>query len=135
MNLHRSLDTTRLLLPCVALAAGCASHPATRAPRPAEIGHIVLIKLNEPARRDALIADCDSMLRGIPGVVAYACGPHVDAGRANVDSSYDVGLYIGFNTLADYAAYVEHPEHVSLVAKWKPDIGWMKIYDVGDPTP
>lgn len=124
-----------VILPVIAPLPVCAGRMLSRAPRPAAIGHVVLIKLNDPSQRETLIADCDSMLREIPSVRAYACGTHVEAGRSNVDSNYDVGLYVGFDDLAGYAAYIEHPGHVSLVSRWKPELAWMKVYDIGDPTP
>ncbi|MCA9292053.1 MAG: Dabb family protein [Phycisphaerales bacterium] len=115
-------------------AGGCATTPA-RPPRPAVISHIVFFKLNDPADADALIAACDARIAPIPGITAYACGRHVDTGRATVASDYDVGCVIGFDSTASYARYVEHPEHVAVVSAWRPRLTWLKVYDVLDPTP
>lgn len=102
--------------------------------RPARISHVVFFKLEDPDKRAALLADCDRLLPTIPGVVSYAAGRHLDVGRDSVDGDYDVGLCIGFETEADYAAYVEHPLHTELVATWKPELGWLRVYDVLDET-
>ena len=53
-------------------------------------------------------------------------------GRSTVLNDYDVGLYIGFDTEEDYAVYVEHPQHVGYVTKWRPRLAWLKVYDIED---
>ncbi len=132
MRSHRLIA---LVLCCITLA-GCAATRTSRpiAPRPAIINHIVFFTLNDPADADALIHDCDTLLASIPGVVTYACGKHLDTGRPTVDGNYDVGLYVGFNSREDYAAYVEHPAHKDLVTCWRPKIKSMRIHDINDET-
>jgi hypothetical protein len=124
--------TAACLATACSLLAGCGASPGLR---PARISHVVLIKLADPDEREALLADCDEALPRIPGVVAYAAGRHLDVGRANVDGGYDLGLYIGFETEAAYAGYVDHPLHTGLVEAWKPRIEWMRVHDVLDETP
>ena len=41
-------------------------------------------------------------------------------GSDAVDSDYDVGFYVGFDTDEAYKAYLDHPRHLDLVKKWKP---------------
>ncbi len=125
---------TRVLLLIALLtgAAGCAGNTPTGR-RPARIGHMVFIKLNDPAERAALIEDCDAMLSTIKGVTAYSAGRRLDVGRETME--YDVGLYIGFETEADYAAYVEDEAHRGLVEAWKPRMAWLRVYDLLDETP
>ena len=122
-----------ILLAAVTLC-GCATTQAIPS-RPAAVSHIVFIKLNDSSETDALLADCDAKLSAIPGVVSYAGGAHLDTGRATVESNYDAGIYIGFDNEADYAAYVAHPNHVSLVNDWKAKMRWLRVYDIYDPTP
>lgn len=111
---------------------GCAAaHPA----RPAAISHVVLVKLKDPGEAAALIADSDRLLPAIPGVVSYACGRHLDTGRATIDGNYDVGLYVGFDDEAGYRTYVDHPNHIELVNTWRSKWEWIRIHDVGDSTP
>jgi len=118
------------VLPLVAFT-GCAARHAMP-DRPARISHVVLISLHDPARANEAIQECDAMLASIPGVVSYAAGSHIDTGRANVDGEYDLGLYIGFESTHDYAVYVDHPNHVALVNKWKPHIKQMRVFDLLD---
>ena len=76
--------------------------------------------------------DCDTYLATIEGVVSYWCGVHGDYGRSTVDSAYDVGLYVGFNSDEDYERYIVDPKHVHLVNKWKPQFDSLRIFDVID---
>jgi hypothetical protein len=124
------------LVPLIALA-GCAASrgPAARDARPARISHIVFVKLKDPADAPTLIADSNGILPRIPGVARYACGQHLDTGRANVIHDYDVGLYVGFDTSDAYAAYVQNPDHVAFVKSWAPKAEWLHIYDFADETP
>lgn len=138
-----------LVLVAAALLGGCVaidvsesrSTALTVAPRsgaaarPARINHVVFFKLRDPGQAAALIADCDRLLPTIPGVAAYYCGRHHEVGRATIDSDYDVGAFVGFDSDADYAAYVEHARHVELVTTWRPRLEWLRVYDVLDETP
>lgn len=118
----------------IAAIAGCATRQATPA-RPALVNHVVFFKLKNPGDTAELIADCDTRAPRIPGVVSYYCGRHVDIGRPTVDSDYDVGFFVGFNSLEAYRRYVDHPDHVWLVQKWRPRWEWIRVYDILDQTP
>ncbi|MEM9373663.1 MAG: Dabb family protein [Planctomycetota bacterium] len=118
---------------CALVAAttlsGCASGP-----RPVGvISHAVFVELHDPALAPSVLADADAMLRGIPGVVSYAAGTHIDVGRPGILDDYDVGLIIGFDAQSDYARYVDHPDHVAFVTKWASSIRALRVYDVHDP--
>ncbi len=113
---------------------GCASVNAP-APRTALISHIVFFDLQDPIDADDLIRDCDDLIANIPTVSTYTAGRHIDTGRPTIDANYDVGLYVGFNSLEDYAQYVEHPVHKSLVEKWTPRLMSFTVRDVLDDTP
>ncbi|MFI4853820.1 MAG: Dabb family protein [Phycisphaerales bacterium JB065] len=114
-------------------AGGCAS---TGSPaRPAVINHPVFITLNDPAQADELIADCDNRLSRIPGIVSYYCGRPFDSGRTTVNGDYTVGLYVGFASAEDYAAYVTHPDHLWLLKKWGPRTAELRVHDIIDETP
>lgn len=138
------LACTMLLLGMTISGAGCCCNPPGRAtqcypvyepPRPARINHLAFFKLKNPADADELITDCDSQLAIIPGVESYYCGRHLDVGRGNVDGDYDVGFYVGFENEDDYRSYVNHPNHIALVEKWKPRWEWIRVHDVLDETP
>lgn len=124
-----------ILLPLLAgMPFGCAARPGRLAEpvRPAMINHFVVFKLNDPADAEALIADCDALLPTIPGVVSYFAGRHHEVGRETVYRDYDVGMYVGFNRDDAYAAYVDHPNHIELVTRWRPRLEWLRVYDVYD---
>ena len=130
-SLNRRTASVILTGIAVALLAGCGGGQSLR---PARISHIVLMKLEDPSMRDDLLADCDRLLSAIPGVVSYAAGRHLDVGRDSVDGKYDVGMYIGFETEAAYAGYVEHSNHKELVETWGPQLEWLRVHDVLDET-
>ncbi|RMH12182.1 MAG: Dabb family protein [Planctomycetota bacterium] len=120
-----------LILLCAVAGGGCQ---ATRPARPSLISHVVFFELADPRDSTELISDCDALLTDIDSVETYACGRHIDTGRATVLTDYDVGLIVGFASKDAYAAYVEHPLHVRLVEKWKPRLEALRVYDIYDPT-
>ena len=118
-----------LLLPLIAiLTSACATTPHAA---PA-ITHVVLISLAEPAQSSELVRDCETRLAKIPSVVLFGCGPHVDIGRANIDGDYDIGVVVGFDSVDAYKAYLAHPMHEELVAKWRPRWKQARIFDIGN---
>lgn len=126
----------RIIPPVLALLflPGCCLFglPPAKRLQPAAINHVVFFKLKDAAASSELIKVCYEKIPAIPGVARFYCGRHLDTGRATVDSEYDVGLYVGFDSLKDYQAYVDHPDHIALVEEWKPRWEWIKVYDVQD---
>ena len=120
-----------LAIVAAAVLVGCASGPR----RPGVINHVVLFKLKDASRAGALIADCDRRLRTIPGVRSYCCGRAFEVGRDMVDSGFDVGFFVAFDSAEAYRAYVSDPEHLALVREWGPGLEWVRIHDIGDATP
>lgn len=102
--------------------------------QPSRINHVVMIKLHDETAQPSLQMDCDRLLPSIPGVDTYWCGQHGDFGRTGIDDNYDVALCVGFNRSEDYAAYLIHPQHLELVNTWKPQMEWIRIYDVVDES-
>lgn len=101
---------------------------------PGRINHVVFFTLEEgadEADRNELILDSLELGR-IPGVVACYAGTHIDTGRDTVLSDYDVGFFVAFDSEEDYAAYLRHPDHEALVAKWRPRLAELRVYDVLD---
>ena len=134
MSDHRKAAWIGALTVILLFGFGCTA-PNGRAPRPAVVNHVVFIKLVNPDDADALISAADSVLPFIPGVVSYYAGEHIETGRDNVVQDYDIGAYIGFDSVQAYEAYVSHPDHVRLVEQWQPRLEWLHVYDIEDPTP
>lgn len=114
------------------LLIGCDTMP--KPSRPALINHVIFFKLKSPATADELIADCDKHLTMIPGVASYYSGKHFAVRGANVDSDYDVAVYLGFMSQKDYEDYLAHPTHIRLQGKWQPRLQWQRAYDTIDRT-
>ena len=119
-------------LPLTGCACGCRSADTGMPPSPAAISHVVLFDLHDPADADELIVDCNEQLATIPGIASFAVGRHLDTGRGHVSSDYHVGLYVGYETEADYAVYVDHPIHVALIEKWQPRWNSIRVFDFLD---
>lgn len=140
MNINTTLAAAALSL--VLLAAGCDSKTynetyidgvSTDGPKPtAQIGHVVLLTLSDPADTDELVAASREALADIPGLTHYSAGVHLETGREAVLSNYHVALYIGFDSEEDYAAYLVHPDHVAFVDAWQPRFESIVIYDIAD---
>ena len=118
---------------CCLVLSGCSSIQ-NRASRPALIGHIVFVELNDFAHYPEILADSDSLLATIPSVSKYAAGSHVDTGRATVSDDYDLAIYLGFESVEALAEYVDHDQHIEYVRKWKPKLKSLRIYDMLDPS-
>jgi hypothetical protein len=122
------------------LLAACTAAPeAIALERKADLGtapitHLVLIQLKDPSRVQELVADCDRALPSIEAVAAYSCGVPLVSKRVTVLNDYDVGIYVGFRTNAEYRAYLEDPRHTALVERWRD--GWkaVRIFDLVDGT-
>lgn len=118
-------------------AGGCGGTPSPFRPvePPPEpvamrgaLQHVVLVDLADDAEIPAMKADSDAMLPTIPAVRGYVCGTPVDIGRGNVAKDYDLGIVVQFASTEDYRAYLEHPVHRDLVARWRPK--WARSYIV-----
>lgn len=131
---HRpSLSLLAGALLSVSTLCGCGS--TDKQGGPDLINHVVLFQLQDPADAAAVQRDCARLLKPLPQVVYYACGPHVDVGRTNVSNDYALGLIVCFENQSEYDAYLKAPEHVMLVEKWKPRFSGLTIYDIGNGTP
>ena len=107
--------------------------PAAR-PEP-ELQHVVLVELDDPALATEMTRDMSSAFPEIPQVRHWQVGPRVDTGRAGAPDWYTVGIVTQFDGVADYKAFLEHPRHKALAAKWKPHWKRAEIYDFGAVSP
>ena len=99
----------------------------------AHVQHVVFVTLANPSDAAAMKADSDAVLPKIPGVLNYACGPHIDVGRKNIRQDYTLGILVELSSVEAYRAYQANPEHVALIKKWK--LKWSKseMFDFGAP--
>lgn len=123
MNTHRPAFFMALAA-ALCLAGGCVARH-----EPAPVQHIVLIKLKDPSKAEAMIAEADRELPKIKTVVTYHSGRHLDIGRPGVDSDYDAGFSFGFRDAAGYSAYLDDPIHVRLVNLWKAEWASVRMFD------
>jgi hypothetical protein len=130
---RRTGTSAAILLALSLLTSGCTG--ASKQGGPNQISHVVLFQLKNPGDTEELQRDCLEMLKPIPEVIYYACGPHVDVGRTNIKDDYTLGLIVSFDDRAAYDAYLTAPGHVSLVEKWKPRFSGLTIYDIGNMVP
>jgi hypothetical protein len=99
----------------------------------AHVQHVVFVTLANPSDAAAMKADSDAVFPKIPGVLNYACGPHIDVGRKNVRQDYTLGVLVEFANVDAYRAFQANPEHVALIKKWKPKWSKSEMFDFGAP--
>ena len=130
---HQTGVAIALMIGVAPFTSGCTSNPKQGGPD--QINHVVLFQLENPDDAAELQRDCLEYLEPIPEVSYYACGPHVDVGRTNIEDGYSLGLIVSFEDQAAYDAYLVAPGHVHLVEKWKPRFSELTIYDIGNTVP
>lgn len=94
--------------------------------------HIVLFWLNPETPADArasMLADCDRLLKPIPGVRHLFTGNPAMTPREVVDNSYDIGLCVIYDDKAGHDVYQEHSLHKEFIARNKPHWKRVQIYD------
>ena len=99
----------------------------------AHVQHVVFVTLANPSDAAAMKADSDAVLPKIPGVLNYACGPHIDVGRKNIRQDYTLGILVELSSVEAYRAYQANPEHIALIQKWKPKWSKSEMFDFGAP--
>ena len=118
----------RYLISIFALITLTACSVQTKAP----IHHLVFVWLkdsgNETQRQE--IIDVSKSFREIPGVKSLEVGPVISSERKIVDDSFDLGILITFDNVAEMNAYIEHPDHKEAVKnKLKPLVKKIVVYD------
>ena len=99
-----------------------------------KVEHIVLAWLKNPgnaADRAKLIAAAKSLKAEIKEVKTLDVGLAVPSDRPVVDSSFDVGLVMSFDSKADLDSYEKNPVHVKAVTDvLKPLTKKLQVYDI-----
>ena len=99
-----------------------------------KVEHIVLAWLKKPgnaADRAKLIAAAKSLKAQIKEVKSLDAGLAVPSTRPVVDSSFDVGLVMSFDSRADLDSYEKNAVHQKAVAEvLKPLTRKLQVYDI-----
>ncbi|MBK7405075.1 MAG: Dabb family protein [Phycisphaerales bacterium] len=133
------MRTTSRRVPAIAVLLGSflflsACQSIRPQPRPvtlpsAAIQHLVLIKLDDPARVPEVIADTEATLAHIPGIATLSSATPLPPTSPNALDDYDVCSQIAVDHEAAYTAYTEHPDHKALVARWRAHFVSFRIVD------
>lgn len=101
--------------------------------QPGNVTHVVLLwlkKKDDAAERAKIIATAKSFRHTIPGILAMSVGEPLPSERPIVDSSFDVGLVIRFESKAAMNAYEKNPIHVKAANEvLKPAAKKIVVYD------
>ena len=117
----------------VSFLASCQSKQATQ-----RINHVVFCWLKDSGDKvkRAQLIQVSKEFDKIPGVLEVRAGEMVPSDRAIVDSTFDVAIFLSFETEADLNAYIEHPDHVSAVKSiLKPYTKKVLVYDFIEKLP
>ena len=121
---------------CFALVAA-AGQTAAGTPG-ARIVHVVLVWLKDPgneAHRRTII-DSTRSFATLPGIEEIRVGAPVASERAAVDDSFDVGLYMTFESADALEAYLENPVHRDAQRSvLSPLVERVLVYDFYDDPP
>ena len=69
--------------------------------------------------KSSLLTDCTELLSKIPGIKFISAGVPAASEREVVDTSYDVGMCIVFDTSAQHDVYQTHPIHLKFISRNK----------------
>lgn len=119
-----------MAMACITLTA-CASIDTAKTHENAVV-HVVLIWLKEQGNQKhiQLVTDVSKQLREIPEIQELRVGKSIPSGREIVDDSFDVGLYMIFNSQESMQHYLEHAEHKNAVKTvLKPLASRIQVYD------
>ena len=86
---------------------------ATGEPPGSRVVHVVLIWLEEPGNQQhrQRIIEATREFAHLPGVEQIRVGTPIASDRASVDDSFDVGLYMTFESTSALDSYLNDPAH------------------------
>ncbi len=88
-----------------------------KAPHAGQVEHCVFIWLKHKGNAGGALAKLEEAckdLAQIPGVVSVISGDSLKSKRSIVDSSFDVGVVVRFESAEAMEAYLKNPIHVKL---------------------
>lgn len=112
------------------LITGCAQTSVNQAD--AGVNHIVLLwfKPDVTPGQMAEISHRTQQLERMGGIQQLYIGKAIASHRNIVDDSFDMGIYIRFDSIAAMNRYLAHPQHINLVNQYiKPNINRILVYD------
>lgn len=127
---------TRALALCAALfGQACVFAEEAPASNARRVHHVVIVWLKDAgstAAREQYIAH-SRRLSKLPMVLDYKVGTVLPKTREIVDSSYDIAVVSTFADQAAIQAYLDHPEHQTIVQEaLKPLVARAIVYDFVD---
>jgi Stress responsive A/B Barrel Domain len=140
--MHRSLGKLALAL-TTAIAILQITARADDGAQPPKMGqppyvHSVVFYLKKdtpPAKVEAMIADCHTILGKIPTVRGLWAGRPAD--KATPDRAikdYQVGLVVLFDNYDGLKTYLDYPTHLKLVETYSPFFDKVLVYDFENQT-
>ena len=104
-----------VILMAVALLCSCSVVNEEKAQK--RVNHVVLCWLKDAgneAQRQKLI-ETSLKFKEIPGVLEVRAGEVVKSDRPIVDSSFDVAIFLSYDSVGEMNAYIIHPDHKKAV--------------------
>jgi len=120
-----------ILLITVGLLTGCMAPQPALTPK-GDVSHVILVRLytNDAPSREKLIATSKSFVGKIPGLLLVTAGQPLPSNRPFVQSDFDLGIYMLFDSPASLANYNSHPLHKQAVQDiLKPLAKEVRVYD------
>jgi len=117
MRLAKQFLTSSLALGAAFLVS-CAQIGYQPVAAPGNVSHVVLVWLKHPGNASdrAKVIEAAKDFRGrIPGLLAMSIGEPLPSPRPVVDSSFDVGIVMRFETPHALEAYEKNPIHQKAV--------------------
>ena len=109
-----------------------ASGQAGKAAQPPYVHNVIfyLKKDTPPAKLEAMIADCHSVLGKISGVRGVWAGrPAEKATPDFIVKDYQLGLLVLFDNYEGLKTYLDEPTHLKFVETYMPIIEKVQVYD------
>ena len=122
------LKKTAILL-AVAFLYSCSSN---NEPIKQRVNHVVLCWLKDSGNIEQRQKIIETSLKfsKIPGVLDVRAGEALKSDRLIVDSSYDVAIYMTYESVEDMNSYLIHPDHKKAVKEiLKPLVKKILVYD------
>lgn len=112
----------------VVVFSGCAGTD-DRADPAAQLTHVVLFDLRDPADIEPLKAAIDGLLSRFSGIGTYSFGHAIDRDDPRRVADYDVACSMTFPNPIDLGRYREWDEHRALIEEWKSRLLSVKTAD------